>query len=114
MPEGPSIIILKEELQPFIGKKITAASGTSKNVDYKAITGSRVTDFKSWGKHSLICLPDRTLRIHLLMFGKYGINEDTRPSEPRLRLEFGNKFLNFYSCAVSTIYEPLEEVYDWS
>jgi len=114
MPEGPSIIILKEELQPFVGKKITAAGGTSKNVDYKAITGSRVLDFRSWGKHFLICLPDRTLRIHLLMFGKYSINDDTRPAQPRLRLEFGKKFINFYSCAVNTILEPLDEVYDWS
>jgi endonuclease-8 len=114
MPEGPSIIILKEELQPFVGKKITAAGGNSKQVDFKAITGSRVIDFKSWGKHFLIVLPDRTLRIHLLMFGKYSINDDTSATEPRLRLEFGKKFLNFYSCAVTTILEPLDEVYDWS
>src|SRR5438128_639841 len=114
MPEGPSIVILKEELREFAGKKITGASGSRKKVDFKAITGSRVVDFKSWGTHFLICLPDRTIRIHLLMFGKYGINDDTRPSEPRLRLEFGKKFLNFYSCAVTTIAEPLDEVYDWS
>jgi endonuclease-8 len=114
MPEGPSIVILKEEVQPFLGKKITAASGNSTKIDFAAITGSRIIDFKTWGKHFLICLPDRTIRIHLLMFGKYSINDDKRPTQPRLRLEFGKKFLNFYSCGANTILEPLDEVYDWT
>lgn len=30
MPEGPSIILLKEEVQQFSGKKILAVSGNSK------------------------------------------------------------------------------------
>src|SRR5688572_18029650 len=114
MPEGPSIVILKESVEAFAGKKITGASGTATKVDFKAITGSRIVDFKTWGKHFLICLPHSSLRIHLLMFGKYSINDDTRPMQPRLRLEFGKQFLNFYSCAVTTIYEPLDEVYDWT
>lgn len=115
MPEGPSIVILKEALQPFIGKKIVTASGTSKKVDFARLTGARIVDFKSWGKHFLICLPGFTLRIHLLMFGSYAINDDTRAAAPRLRLEFaGKKFLNFYSCAVATISQPLDAVYDWT
>jgi len=30
MPEGPSIIMLKEAIQQFLGKKILSASGNSK------------------------------------------------------------------------------------
>ncbi len=29
MPEGPTIVILKEAVQPFKGKKILSASGTA-------------------------------------------------------------------------------------
>jgi endonuclease-8 len=30
MPEGPSIVLLKEEVQQFVGKKIIAVKGNSK------------------------------------------------------------------------------------
>jgi endonuclease-8 len=37
MPEGPSIVILKEEVHPFKGKKILEVSGNSKSniISYK-------------------------------------------------------------------------------
>ena len=36
MPEGPSIVILKEEVQAFKGKKILNVSGNSK-IDYQQL-----------------------------------------------------------------------------
>src|SRR5687768_12123949 len=65
MPEGPSLIILKEEVQGFKGKKVVAVSGNSKQ-DIKRLEGKKITDFKSWGKHFLICFPRFTIRIHFL------------------------------------------------
>jgi endonuclease-8 len=112
MPEGPSIIILKEEIHAFKGKKILAATGTSK-IDLKGLVNQKVVDIKSWGKHLLICLPEVTLRIHLLLFGKYSINEE-RNGSPRLALTFKNGTLYFYSSAITEITEDLDEVYDWS
>ncbi|MDB5010585.1 MAG: Formamidopyrimidine-DNA glycosylase catalytic domain protein [Mucilaginibacter sp.] len=113
MPEGPSIVILKEAVQQFKGKKIIAASGNSKKLDIDILTGQVITDFKSWGKHFLICLPNFAIRVHFMLFGSYRINEySDKPA--RLHLQFDNGELNFYACSVMLIKQPLNEVYDWS
>jgi endonuclease-8 len=113
MPEGPSIIILKEAVQPFIGKKVVEVSGNSK-IDLAKIKGQNIIDFKTWGKQFLICFKDFTVRIHLLMFGSYRINESKEDTTPRLGLKFKTGELNFYTCSVKIIDEDLDEVYDWS
>lgn len=112
MPEGPSMVILKEEVHAFKGKKILAASGNSK-INIPDLVNKPIVDFKTWGKHFLICLPRLTLRVHFLLFGKYSINE-TRQGKPRLSLTFTNGALYFYSCSIKEIHESLDEVYDWS
>lgn len=113
MPEGPSMVILKDEVKAFTGKKVLAATGNAKEVNFKAITGQKIVAFKTYGKHFLICFPKFTIRIHFLLFGTYAIN-DVRNAQPRLSLKFARgQQLNFYTCAVKTIVEPLDEVYDW-
>lgn len=114
MPEGPSIVILKESVQQFIGQKIESATGNSKKVDAGRLAGETITDFKSWGKHFLICFPEFTIRIHLMMFGSYRINEH-KDTAPRLGLCFeGGGELNFYACSVQLIDGPLNDAYDWT
>ena len=113
MPEGPSIVILKEECQSFIGKKIIKAKGTTKKFNPKIVEGKKIIDLKTWGKHFLICFPDCTVRIHLLMFGTYRINEH-KDVAPRIGFTFARGELNFYTCAVELIEKPLDEVYDFS
>ena len=114
MPEGPSIIILKEAAIKFKGKKIIEAEGNTKKIDFDELIGQRITDIKTWGKHFLICLPKFTIRIHLLMFGSYRIDEQ-KDAKPRLRLVFSKtEEINFYACAVERIDKPLNKVYDWS
>jgi len=114
MPEGPSIVILKEAVQPFIGKKVRYASGNTKKVDTSLFCGKTVIDFKSWGKHFLICFPDITIRIHFMLFGSYRINE-RKETSPRLGILFEDETeLNFYACSVQLITEPLDAVYDWT
>lgn len=112
MPEGPSIVILKEAAQQFKGRKVLHVSGNSK-LDIQRMQHRKIIDFKSWGKHFLICFSDFTVRIHLMMFGSYRINE-AKESAPRLSLQFTNGVLNFYTCSVKFIEEDLDEVYDWS
>ncbi len=112
MPEGPSIIIIKEAVQQFKGKKIIKVEGNSKQ-DIQRMLGEKIIDFKSWGKHFLICFKDFTLRIHFMMFGSYRINEQ-KNAEPRLSLVFKNGELNFYTCSVKFIEENIDDVYDWS
>lgn len=112
MPEGPSIIILKELAQPFKGKRVIEVNGNA-TIEKEIFRGQYITDFKSWGKHFLICFEKSTIRIHLMMFGSYQIN-DHKAIEPRLALKFNEGELNFYACSVKLIHEPLDTVYDWS
>ncbi|HLP11922.1 MAG TPA: DNA-formamidopyrimidine glycosylase family protein [Flavobacteriales bacterium] len=113
MPEGPSIVILKEAVSQFTGKKVKKASGNSKQLAFKKITGQKITAFKSWGKHFLICFPTFSVRIHFLLFGSYRINEK-KESSPRLSLQFSKGEINFYACSVKELDQDLDQVYDWS
>ena len=112
MPEGPSIVILREQAAKFSGKIIRAASGNSK-IDKTRLVGQRVVSVRSFGKQFLIETPVVTLRIHLLMFGSYRVDESRPDREPRLHLQFARGQLNFYSCSVRYLEEPLEDLYDW-
>ncbi|MDQ2718275.1 MAG: endonuclease [Bacteroidota bacterium] len=112
MPEGPSIIILKEEVQPFVGEKIIKVEGNSK-LDIQRLSGQEIIDFKSWGKHFLVCFKDFTVRIHLMLFGSYRINAQ-KEAQPRLRLIFTKGEINFYACSVKFIEENLDDFYEWA
>jgi endonuclease-8 len=111
MPEGPSIVILRGEAAPFIGRTIRRAEGNAK-IDMNRLAGQRVVAFRSFGKQFLIELPDVTIRIHLLMFGSYRIDE-RKDAVPRLRLTFDEGELNFYTCSVRLLEGDLDELYDW-
>src|SRR5436190_2324529 len=87
-------------------------SGNTK-VELSHLKGKKVIDFRSWGKHFLICFKSSTIRIHFMLFGSYRINE-RKETKPRLTLQFDNGELNFYACSVKLIDEDLDEVYDWS
>jgi endonuclease-8 len=112
MPEGPSIVILKEEVQSFIGKEIIKVEGNSK-LDIQRLSGQKIIYFKSWGKHFLICFKKFTVKIHFMLFGSYKIN-DQKDRVPRLRLIFDEGEINFYACSVKILEEDLDELYDWT
>lgn len=110
--EGPSLIILKEEIEAFKGKEIIDVSGNTK-IEKKIFKNKKVKDFKSWGKHFLICLDDFFIKIHFLMFGSYRVNEKKEDRVPRLSLVFNNGEINFYTCSVQIIEQDPDEIYDW-
>ncbi len=112
MPEGPSIVILKEEVQHFTNLRVIAASGNSP-IDKDRLVGKTVIGFKSWGKNFLICFNDFSLRVHLMLFGTYLINE-TKSAQLRLGLQFDTGELNLYTCQVDILKGNLNEYYDWS
>src|SRR6185436_13367197 len=113
MPEGPSMVILKEAMQPFIGKKILEARGNAK-IDMGRLLQKKILNIKTWGKQFFICLPNTTIRIHFLMFGSSSIGEQTRPDKSlRLGLRFSKGSTFFYTCAVRLIDEPIDPLYDW-
>lgn len=112
MPEGPSILILKEEVQQFTGQKVISASGTS-TIDFSRLKNKTINAFKTWGKHFLICFDSFSVKIQLLMFGTYKINEH-KTAKPRLSLVFENGELNFYTCSVKILEGNIDSHYDWS
>ncbi|HTH44953.1 MAG TPA: DNA-formamidopyrimidine glycosylase family protein [Oxalicibacterium sp.] len=112
MPEGPSLVLLKEETAAFVGKTIVHAEGLAK-IDMARLSGQRIIALRTWGKHFLIQLPELTVRVHLLLFGTYRINahKETRPS---LSLQFDSGELNFYTSAVRIVEGLLDDQYEWS
>ena len=104
--EGPSLYILRKELQPFIGKEILEVSGNSK-IDQTRLHHKRLIDVKTFGKQLLLCFDEFTIRVHFLLFGNYRINEE-RELTPRLSFRFDNGKFNTYGASVRFIEEPLE------
>ena len=113
MPEGPSIVILKEEAAAFAGRKVLRVSGNSK-LDLQRMHGRRIVALRSWGKHFLLDFDDFALRVHFMLFGSYRINE-RREAPPRLSLGFARgEELNFYACSLKFVEGDLDATYDLS
>ncbi|MES2785252.1 MAG: DNA-formamidopyrimidine glycosylase family protein [Pseudomonadota bacterium] len=113
MPEGPSIVILRQEAARFAGKRIMRVEGNT-TIDKERLLNKRIVQLHSWGKHFLIETPTFSVRVHLLMFGSYRINERKDWATERLSLGFTRgEELNFYTCSVQFIDLPLDDIYDW-
>src|SRR6476620_5946816 len=113
MPEGPSLVILRDAARVFEGQRILRVECNTK-LDKDQLRGRAIQSIRSCGKHFLVELPTVALRIHLLMFGSYCI-DSRKPDKPlRIGLGFaGGRELNFYSCAARLVEEPLDLLYDW-
>lgn len=111
MPEGPSIVILKEAVQQFSGQQIIDVSGNS-SIDMTRLKNKTIREFKTWGKHFLICFDDITVKIHLLMFGTYRINE-RKETVPKLSLVFADGEINFYTCSIKILEGDIDLYYNW-
>jgi endonuclease-8 len=113
MPEGPSIVILKEAVIEFKGRKVTEIGGNTK-VDFSRLVGKKITDFKSFGKNFFICFGKKlSVKIHFMLFGTYRINE-RKETPARLSFTCNKGELNFYACSVQLVEDDLDELYDWS
>lgn len=112
MPEGPSIVILKEAILHFKGREIIQVTGNSK-VGIQAFNNTVITDIRSFGKQLLISLNSGlTIRIHFMLFGSYSIDEKKdRPERLGIKTEVGE--INFYACSVKIIEGNIEKMYDW-
>jgi len=114
MPEGPSIFILKELITPlFYNKKIIKAYGNAR-VDMNQLIGKKIIDIRCWGKQLLIFTKEKMIRIHLLMFGSYSIDENKKPTRSlRLALVVPKHTVYFYTCSVRLLPADAGNLYDW-
>ena len=115
MPEGPSIIIAKEEIRQLTGLTVATVNVNAVAIDTEALYSMPFMSVRSWGKHLLLKFNKTTLRVHFLMFGSYTINHPKPGRIAKLSITFTDgQSLYFYACAIRTIKGSLTSVYDWS
>ncbi|KIA83710.1 endonuclease [Kaistella solincola] len=114
MPEGPSIKILKDLAEKFIGQEIISASGNAK-IEMDQLPGKTFEAYKTYGKQSYLVCGKLVVRIHLLLWGSYSLDEQTKPNRQlRLHLKFENGDLYFYSCSVKLLDSKVLKEIDWN
>jgi len=109
--EGPSLVILRQEMKRFVGKAVLHAEGNWRGGPEQFI-GNRLQWTKTWGKHFLMRIGDVVTRTHFLLWGSYRIDQ-RKDRSPTLRLNFENGEVNFYSASIKILEEPLDKIYDW-
>lgn len=85
MPEGTTIVILKEQAAAFDGRVVERAAGNSTQ-DIQRMRGRKILAIRSWGKHFLLEFSGFSLRVHFMLYGSCRIDE-RREAAPRLSLQ---------------------------
>jgi len=120
--EGPSLFLAKEQLQPFVGKKVEKVYGNSK-IDQERFTGKKVEDIFSWGKHLVFQFDTFALKVHFLLFGTFSAEVEgtsvtgdyKKARTARLAFVFKNGMIEMYNCSVKIIDDPnFKASYDFS
>ncbi|CAN5617827.1 endonuclease [soil metagenome] len=111
MPEGPSILHLKNTLLPFKGKIVKLAGGDGP-MPTAWIKGKKLQDILTWGKHLLFVFENGTVRVHLMLFGEILINKRKKVNRS-FYLEFAKGEINGYVVKAVKLEKPPEEIYDW-
>ncbi|KQT17505.1 endonuclease [Chryseobacterium sp. Leaf404] len=99
MPEGPTIVLMKEDLQKFEGQKVISMSGSEvpKTVD---LSGETLREIKTFGKQTYLIFDKIIFKIHLMMFGSYSLSMRKDIDTLRLGLTFKEDGMYFYTCVV--------------
>jgi endonuclease-8 len=112
MPEGPSIVILREQAARFAGQTVRRVHGNT-TIDQQRLLDQRIESVRSWGKHFLLEFDGFSLRVHFMLFGSWRIDEEKSWAVPRLSLGLDDGAIHFYACSVRYIDLPLDLAYDW-
>lgn len=111
MPEGPSILHLKDELKSFKGRIVKRAGGYGP-MPTAWIKGKKLINIESWGKHLLLIFTNGVVKVHLGLFGDVLINERKKVNRSFF-LEFVKGEINGYVVTASKLKKTVEELYDW-
>jgi endonuclease-8 len=112
MPEGPQVVFLRELTSQFLNQPVLKAEGSAVGIPFDEVTGQVLTAVETFGKELLFCFPGFTLRVHLMLFGKYALNGEL-DRERVLGLAFPGGSINFYACRCGLLREPPARLYDW-
>jgi endonuclease-8 len=110
MPEGPSILHLKNQLLPFKGKIVQKAGGYGP-MPTSWIKGKKLLDIRTWGKYLFFVFTNGTVAVHLGLFGDIVINERKKVNRS-FYLQFAAGEVNGYVVKAKKLAKPLEESYD--
>lgn len=111
MPEGPSLLHLKDKLLPFKNKVVKKAGGYGKmSTDW--ITGKKLLDIQTWGKHLFFIFTNGAVNIHLGLFGEIMVDERKKVNRS-FYLEFASGEINGYVVRAKKEDKDLAETYDW-
>jgi endonuclease-8 len=94
MPEGPSILFLKNKLQRFKGKIVSEASGYGE-MDKSTIVNLKLIDIETYGKNLLFVFKDFFISVHLGLFGSMLVNKRKKVNAS-FALHFTDGEINFY------------------
>ena len=117
MPEGPSLVILREELAHFAGRKVERVAGSAR-IELTRMQGLRLRSVRTWGKHLLFEFDDFSLRIHLLLYGRCRVTDpestvEWKGSAPRVTLDFKDAIVHFHACSAKFVEGRLDDAYEW-
>lgn len=113
MPEGPTILLMKEDLLKFEGKQVIYAKGSIIS-DKNLIIGETLKEVRTFGKLTFLVFEKFCFRIHLLMYGSYSLFEKKHLTHTlRLGLQFKNEEVYFYTCSAKIINIKELEKIDW-
>ncbi|MBD3906161.1 endonuclease [Chryseobacterium sp. Ch-15] len=112
MPEGPTIVLMKENLQKFVGEKIIEADG-SEISEVHNVKGQVLREIKTFGKQTYLIFDTIIFKIHLLMFGSYSLYKRKDIDTLRLGLTFKDGGMYFYTCSVKIVDESFLKKIDW-
>lgn len=102
MPEGPSILFLKNKLQRYKGKTVSEASGYG-DMEKSGLENKKLLDIDTFGKNFLFVFKDFFVTVHLGLFGRMLVNKRKKVNAS-FALHFGEDEINFY-VAKSKLYE---------
>lgn len=94
MPEGPSILFLRNKLQRYNGKTVSEASGYG-DMDKSKITNVKLLDIDTYGKNLLFIFKDFFVGVHLGLFGSMQVNKRKKVNAS-FALHFPSDEINFY------------------
>ncbi len=111
MPEGPSILHLKDQLLQFKGKIVKDAGGYG-DMPTGWIKGKKLTDIKTWGKHLLFVFANGVVKVHLGLFGDMLISERKKVNRSFF-LVFAKGEINGYVVKATKPDKSVDDLYDW-